>query len=139
MTRRMPDEDAAIHPDLVEAVSREMPCERDLDGLERLFDVLGDRTRIRILLALSVSEMCVQDLATLLGMTKSAVSHQLSNLKDNRLVASRREGRIVYYSCADEHVEQFMALGLEHASGSCRAPGAGPAGAPRTHDGQSED
>jgi ArsR family transcriptional regulator len=125
----MTDDGGAIHPDLVEKVAAQLPDERDLDGLERLFDVLGDRTRIRILLALSASELCVQDLAALLDMTKSAVSHQLANLKDNRLVAARREGRVVYYSCADEHVAQFMALGLEHASGSCRAPGADPAAA----------
>lgn len=116
-----PYEDA-IHPDLVASVAARMPGECELDGLGQLFEVLGDRTRMRILLAVSESDMCVQDLASLLGMTKSAVSHQLASLKANRLVSSRRDGRVVYYACADEHVSQFMALGLEHAAGSCRAP-----------------
>lgn len=123
----------AIHPDLVASVAARMPGECELDGLGQLFEVLGDRTRMRILLAVSESDMCVQDLAALLGMTKSAVSHQLANLKANRLVSCRREGRNVIYSCADEHVSQFMALGLEHASGSCHAPHA------HHHENQSED
>ena len=103
-----PYEDA-IHPDLVASVAARMPGECELDGLGQLFEVLGDRTRMRILLAVSESDMCVQDLAS-------------ASLKANRLVSSRREGRVVYYACADEHVSQFMALGLEHAAGSCRAP-----------------
>ena len=111
-----------VHPEAVDCVRAAMPRDTVLDGLEQLFNVLGDRTRIRILLAVSQREMCVQDVAALLGMTKSAVSHQLANLKDARLISCRREGRVVYYCSADDHVNRLIELGLEHAAGSCHAP-----------------
>lgn len=104
-----------INDVLVEQTRASLPTEEDFVAMERLFQVVGNPTRLRILLGLSLNELCVCDLSVLLGMTKSAVSHQLANLRDEGLVRSRRAGRVVYYSTADPHVSLMLRLGLEHA------------------------
>ncbi|WP_457555413.1 ArsR/SmtB family transcription factor [Candidatus Pyrohabitans sp.] len=81
-----------------------------------IFKILGDPTRVRILHALSLREMCVCDLSALLEMSQSAVSHQLRILRNARLVKYRREGKVVYYSLADEHITKLIKVGVEHAS-----------------------
>lgn len=93
-----------------------MPQEETLYDLAKLFKVFGDSTRIKILWALDESEMCVCDIAFLLNMTQSAISHQLRVLKQAELVKSRREGKIVFYSLEDEHVKQIFDQGLIHIS-----------------------
>jgi ArsR family transcriptional regulator len=103
-----------IHEDVVDAVRKILPDERELYDLSDFFKVLGDSTRVKIMWALDESEMCVCDLAVLLGMTKSAVSHQLRSLREANLVKNRREGKNVFYSLADDHVKQIFEKGLEH-------------------------
>ena len=92
-----------------------------VDLLSKLFKVLGDPTRIKILWALNVHELCVLDFCEVLGMTKSAVSHQLSTLKEAKLVKARREGKEVYYSLDDEHVKEIFETGIVHVSHRCKA------------------
>lgn len=104
----------AIHEEVVEAVRRKMPDDNTLMDLADLFKVFSDSTRVRILCALQHDEMCVCDIAVLLGMTKSAVSHQLRQLRQTRLVRNRRDGKVVYYSLDDEHVGNVFAQGLLH-------------------------
>ncbi len=103
-----------IHSDVVEGVRHTMPPEETLYDLADFFKVFGDSTRIKILWALDRSEMCVCDLAVLLNMTKSAISHQLKTLRQDKLVKHRKEGKIVYYSLKDEHVKNILEIGLEH-------------------------
>ena len=103
-----------IHSDVVEAVKKEMPDETELYDLSDFFKILGDSTRAKIICALDQNELCVCDLAVLLGMTKSAISHQLSILRQNNLVKNRREGKVVYYSLADDHIKEIFEKGLEH-------------------------
>ena len=88
--------------------------ENELYDLAELFKVFGDSTRIRILYALFEHEVNVNDIADQLSMTASAVSHQLRILKQNKLIRSRREGKQIYYSLADDHVKTIMAMGVEH-------------------------
>lgn len=102
------------HEDVVEKARRELPGEDTLYDLTELFRIFGDSTRVRILYVLFESEMCVCDIAALLGLTQSAVSHQLRALKNVRLVKSRREGKTVFYSLADDHVKTIIDQGLEH-------------------------
>lgn len=106
------------HEDLVERVRREMPGEDLLYDLTELFRIFGDSTRVRIMYVLFASEMCVCDIAQLLGMTQSAISHQLRALKNARLVKARREGKTVFYSLADDHVKTIIDQGIEHVSES---------------------
>jgi ArsR family transcriptional regulator len=103
-----------IHEDTVNQVREKMPQEENLYDLAELFKVFGDSTRIKILWALDEAEMCVCDIAFLLNMTQSAISHQLRVLKQAELVKSRREGKIVFYSIEDEHVKQIFDQGLIH-------------------------
>lgn len=91
-----------------------IPREDILYGLAELFKVFGDPTRIRILYALSAEELCVCDIAAVLNMSQSAISHQLRVLKQSRLVKFRRDGKTVYYSLADSHVKTILDQGLEH-------------------------
>ena len=107
-------EHTEVHKDRVENILHQMPSEGRLYDLAELFKVFGDSTRIRILFALFESEICVCDLAETLGMTQSAVSHQLKILKQARLVKSRREGKSVFYFLADDHVRTVIDQGLEH-------------------------
>ena len=98
-------------------------------ALADTFKVLGDTTRVRILDALSRAELCVCDLATLLGATESAISHQLRLLRSLRLVRARRAGRMVFYALDDEHITRLFAQGLEHASEPMSPRRPGPEGA----------
>ena len=103
-----------IHEDVVNKVRKKMPKEETLYDLAELFKVFGDTTRIRILWALDEAEMCVCDIANLLNMTQSAISHQLRVLKQAKLVRNRRDGKVVYYSLDDEHVKMIFDQGLVH-------------------------
>ena len=103
-----------IHEDLLKIVNATMPQETELYDLAELFKVFGDSTRIRILFVLFEAEVCVCDLAELLNMTQSAISHQLRILKQNKLVKSRRDGKSIFYSLADSHVRSIIAQGREH-------------------------
>lgn len=105
-----------VHEDLVRKVEGHIPEEEVLKDLADFFKVFGDTTRIRILYVLFQSEMCVCDLAEVLGMTQSAISHQLRVLKQMKLVKNRREGKTVYYSLADGHIQTIMDQGMEHIS-----------------------
>ena len=104
------------HPEHIEAVRRLLPAGASLYDLSEVCRVFGDSTRIRILYALFESELCVCDLATLLGLTQSAVSHQLRILKDAKLVKFRREGKSIFYTLDDDHVRAILSLGMEHLS-----------------------
>ena len=103
-----------VHPDTVKRVLAEMPAEEALYDLAELFKVFGDSTRIKILYALLEAELCVGDIAQLLGMSQTAVSHQLRVLRVNKLVKGRKEGKIVFYSLADDHVRTIIDQGMEH-------------------------
>ena len=107
-------EEICIHAELLKKARENMPDEDELYDLAELFKVFGDSTRIRILFVLFGSEVCVCDLAETLNMTQSAVSHQLKILKQAKLVSSRREGKSVFYSLADEHVRTIIDQGREH-------------------------
>jgi len=107
-------EQQEIHEELLSVVREQMPREETLYDLSELFKVFGDSTRIRILFVLFEAEVCVCDLAAALGMTQSAVSHQLRILKQSKLVKSRREGKSIFYSLADGHVRTIIDQGLEH-------------------------
>ena len=103
-----------VHENLVKIVNETMPDEEELYDLADLFKVFADSTRIRILFVLFESEVCVCDLAKVLNMTQSAVSHQLRILKQNKLVKNRREGKSIFYSLADDHVRTIISMGREH-------------------------
>lgn len=103
-----------IHEDLVDKVKKNMPEVELLYDLAELFKVFGDSTRVKILWALDEAEMCVCDIAVLLNMTQSAISHQLRVLKEARLVKNRREGKVVYYSLDDDHVKSIFEQALIH-------------------------
>ena len=105
-----------VHEDIVAQVNENMPDEEILYDLAELFKIFGDSTRIKILYVLFESEMCVCDIASLLGMTQSAISHQLRSLKQSRLVKARREGKTVFYSLADGHVRTILDQGMEHVA-----------------------
>lgn len=105
-----------VHREIVEKVTTEMPAEEVLFDLSELFKIFGDSTRIKILYCLFDNEMCVCDIATLLTMTQSAISHQLSVLKKSKLVKYRREGKTVFYSLADAHVRAILGQGMEHVT-----------------------
>ena len=104
----------SVHQDIVDAVQPQLLDGAEAIDLASLFKLFGDGTRVRILQALRVHELCVCDLACLLGLTKSAISHQLKALRLSNLVKFRREGQNVFYSLADEHVEAILDIGLEH-------------------------
>ena len=103
-----------IHEDLIIKVRSKLPEREALNKLGDFFKVFGDPTRISILSALAESEMCVCDIAYLLGMTQSAISHQLRVLKQARLVKNRKEGKVVYYTLDDDHVKLIIEMGLTH-------------------------
>lgn len=103
-----------VHEAVVAQVRQNLPREESLIQLADLFKVFGDGTRVRILFVLLQAEVCVCDLATLLGMTQSAVSHQLRILKQAKLIKSRRDGKTVFYSLADDHVATLLRQGMEH-------------------------
>ena len=109
-------EQLEVHEELLSIVRAKMPPEETLYDLAELFKVFGDSTRIRILFVLFEAEVCVCDLAEALGMTQSAVSHQLKILKQSKLVKSRREGKSIFYSLADGHVRTIIDQGIEHVN-----------------------
>lgn len=109
-----PPEYMHAHEALVASVNESMPDEEMLYDLAELYKVFGDSTRIKILYVLFEAEMCVCDIAQLLGMTQSAISHQLRVLKANKLVKFRRDGKTVFYSLADNHVRTIIDMGMEH-------------------------
>ncbi len=103
-----------IHQEVVQAVHKKIPATVALYELANLLKLFGDNTRVRILWALSESEMCVCDLCALLQMKQPAVLHQLKNLKQSRIVKARRNGKVIYYSLADEHIRQLLTLAMDH-------------------------
>ena len=114
MAEQNREEFLCVHEDVVNKVMAQMPPEETLYDLAELFKVFGDSTRIQILFVLFEAEVCVCDLAEALHMTQSAISHQLRILKQNKLGKSRREGKSIFYSLADEHVRTISAQGCEH-------------------------
>ena len=103
-----------IHEDVVKTVRATFPNDEMLFDLADFYKIFGDTTRVKILYALDKSELCVCDISALLGISVSAVSHQLRALRDSNLVRTKREGKIVYYSLADEHVKSILECGIEH-------------------------
>lgn len=103
-----------VHEDVVEKVNERMPEEDKLYDLADFFKVFADSTRIKILYVLMCSEMCVCDLAQILNMTQSAISHQLRTLKQMDLVRNRRDGKTVFYTLADGHIKTILSQGLDH-------------------------
>ena len=104
----------AAHEDVVKRVLEKQPADEYLYDLAELFKVFGDSTRIKILYALFESDLCVGDMAQLLNISQSAVSHQLKILKDAKLVKFRREGKIIFYMLDDDHVRTILSMGMEH-------------------------
>lgn len=107
-------EESQVHLDAVERVRGLLPADETLYDLAELFKIFGDSTRVKILYALLEGELCVCDIAKLMEVTQSAVSHQLRVLKGSKLVKFRRDGKTVYYSLADEHVIRILSQGMEH-------------------------
>ena len=105
-----------IHLERVEQARRETLSEKELERLASIYKILGDPSRLKIVTALRNVEMCVCDLAAFLGLTESAISHQLRRFKDLALVKSRRDGQVIYYSLDDEHVSELLNVGLEHVT-----------------------
>ncbi|MBW1999973.1 MAG: winged helix-turn-helix transcriptional regulator [Deltaproteobacteria bacterium] len=103
-----------IHLDRINRARAESIPERDLERLALIYKLLGDPTRLRIALALKSGEMCVCDMAALLGLSESAVSHQIRRLKDASLVKGRREGQVLYYSLDDQHMVDLIQVGMDH-------------------------
>ena len=103
-----------VHEELVKKVNHIIPDEESLYDLADFFKVFADSTRIKILYVLLCSEVCVCDLAQILDMNQSAISHQLRTLKQMDLVRSRREGKTVFYSLADDHIKSILSQGMEH-------------------------
>lgn len=103
-----------IHTDVIEKVKSDFPADSLVEKMALFYKIFGDSTRIRILCALDKAELCVCDMSALLGMTVSAVSHQLKLLRESDLVKTRRDGKIVYYSLSDEHVQKIIECGMEH-------------------------
>ena len=114
MERKTQGVGESLHPDLISSVNQDMPDEEMLCDLAELFRIFGDSTRIKILYVLFEAEMCVCDIAELLHMTQSAISHQLRVLKQSKLVKFRREGKTIFYSLADDHVRTIIGMGMEH-------------------------
>lgn len=107
-------DEQCVHKDVVDKVGHDLPNDETLYDLAELFKVFGDSTRIKILYALFEAEMCVCDIAELLKLTQSAISHQLRVLKTAKLVKARRSGKTVFYSLADDHVRLIINQGMEH-------------------------
>ena len=110
------EEMCCVHSDRVHSALKKMPRQETLYDLAELYKMFGDSTRISILCALLDGEMCVGDIAALLSMGQSAISHQLRLLRSSGLVRSRRNGKTVFYSLADSHVHDIFSLGLEHVT-----------------------
>ena len=105
-----------VHREIVDHVAQTMPKDDTLFELSELFKTFGDGTRIRILFCLFIDEMCVCDIASLLNMSQSAISHQLALLKRQMLIKARRDGKAVFYSLADDHVRSIINQGIDHVN-----------------------
>ena len=103
-----------LHENTVHTALQNMPQDSETEALSAFFKMMGDPTRIKMMFVMSQGEMCVQDIASALDMTKSAISHQLSGLKENKIVKSRREGKNVFYSIDDEHVNTVLQIAMTH-------------------------
>lgn len=103
-----------LHPMTVRKVSKQMPSEATLNGLSEFFKLFSDKTRVGILWALSLSEMCVCDLSMLLKMKQPAISQHLKGLRQMRIVRTRRDGKVIYYALDDEHIRTVLTFGLQH-------------------------
>ena len=103
-----------IHADIVDKVKKDFPSNLLINTLSDFFKIFGDTTRVKIMCALDKNEMCVGDISVLLDMTVSAVSHQLKILRDASLVKTKRQGKVVFYSLPDEHVQRIIECGIEH-------------------------
>lgn len=103
-----------IHPEKIKEVQKQILNDLDLFKLSDLFKVISDPTRIKILFALEKEELCVCDIAVILNMTQSAISHQLKTLRMSKLVTNRKEGKTVFYKLADEHVQKLFSQALDH-------------------------
>ena len=103
-----------IHQDVVDETIKKMPEEDLFNKLAEFFKILGDTTRMRILFALDQNEMCVCDIANVLGMTKSSISHQLGTLRRSGIVKCRKEGKEVFYMLDDDHVKEVFEIGIKH-------------------------
>ena len=107
-------DDNIIHQNIIDKVKSKMPGSEKMNSLSEIFKSMGDVTRIKILNALLISEMCVCDLQEVLTMSQSAISHQLKTLKQAKLVKFRREGKMIFYSLDDKHIKQLIKIGLLH-------------------------
>ncbi len=116
-------QESMIHPPAVFAARAALGAMPPAEDVSRLFALLADPTRLRLVSALAPGELCVCDLAAATGINRTTVSHQLRILREGRLVRSRREGRVVFYALDDDHVRDLLAMGIAHA-------GEGPFGAP---------
>ncbi|MBN1523777.1 MAG: helix-turn-helix transcriptional regulator [Spirochaetales bacterium] len=105
-----------VHDDIIRKVRETIPAEEDLYVVADFFKMFGDATRLKILQALAISEMCVCDLSELLHISQSAMSHQLKTLRQVNLVKFRKEGKVVFYSLKDEHVNQIIETGIQHVT-----------------------
>lgn len=114
MSREFTCDCDVIHEDIVNRVREKTLPDETYETLSNLYKMLADNTRLRVLWALAQSEMCVCDIAVLLGMSKSAISHHLKSLRLTNLVTVRKEGKNVYYSLADNHVVQILNMGIQH-------------------------
>lgn len=107
-------EEKIYNGEAAEKIAKNMPEDSYLYDLSELFRIFGDSTRIKILYSLFDHELCVGDIATILGLSQSSVSHQLRILKDSKLVKFRRDGKSIFYSLDDDHVKSILELGMEH-------------------------
>jgi len=105
-----------INPDKVKKINSLLPTDETIYRLTETFKVLGDPTRTKIIFALSVEELCVCEIASILNMSDSAISHQLRILRNLKLVKYRKEGKMVFYSLDDEHINRLFEYGLEHVT-----------------------
>ncbi len=103
-----------IHQDVVDKTQKSMPEEDTFNKLAEFFKILGDTTRVKILFALDKNEMCVCDIANVLGMSKSSISHQLGTLRRSSIVKCRKSGKEVFYMLDDNHVKEVFEIGIEH-------------------------
>ena len=103
------------HNEAIRSARKGLASEENIFGMAETFKVLGDQTRLKIVLALSKQELCVLDIATVLGITESAISHQLRLLKSLRLVKQRKDGKLVFYSLDDEHIEDLIKIASRHS------------------------
>ena len=118
MKEKLTCECTVIHEDVIKAVQTKLPKNDEISKVSDLFKVLGDKTRLKIISALLKAEMCVCDISCLLNMSQSLISHQLRVLRNARLVKFRHDGKVVYYSLNDEHIEIIVQYGLEHINES---------------------